>query len=306
MKIWNFIETKLKQDIGVNLLLVIDSQGSSPGRKGFKMAVAKDGELMGSIGGGVMEYQLVERAKKEFEKPNKIFNVLLRHEAEAKDSSGMICSGKQRIAFYPLNSKFLNILKKIKEGKNAQLVFNEEGIHIKNPTREKIVVSKKAWFYKEDIGKQNSLFVFGAGHVSVAVSQIFSQLGFKVSVFDNRNEELSSFKNNEFAHHKQIINYSNSADYIPEGAHIYVVIMTFNHGHDMEVLDLLLNKNVKYLGMMGSSKKVASIYQQLQKKGVSAELLKKVDAPIGLPIKSQTPEEIAISIAAKVIQVKNN
>lgn len=305
MKIWNFIESKLEKGIEVVLLLVIESWGSSPGRKGFKMAVAKDGALMGSIGGGVMEYKLVEQAKKEFVQSNGVFSIQQNHEAEAEDSSGMICSGKQKIAFYPLNSNFLNILKEIKEGKNAQLIFNEEGIHLEKPTHEETIVSKEGWCYKEDIGKQNSLYVFGAGHVSVAVSQIFSQLGFKVTVFDNRNKELNSFKGNQFAHHKQIINYSNSADYIPEGDHIYVVIMTFDHGHDMEVLDLLLNKKINYLGMMGSSKKVANIYQHLREKGISPEMLKRVDAPIGLPINSQTPEEIAISIAAKVIQVKN-
>lgn len=305
MKLWNFIESKLRQGIDVNLLLVIESQGSSPGRKGFKMAVAQDGELMGSIGGGVMEYQLVERARKEFEKSNGIFCILQKHEAEGEDSSGMICSGQQRVVFYPLKASFLDILKEIKEGKNAQLVFNEKGIHIEKPTHEETIVSEDGWIYKDDIGKQNSLYVFGAGHVSVAVSQIFSQLGFKVIVFDNRNKDLSSFKDNYFAHEKKIIDYSKSAEFIPEGDHIYVVIMTFNHRNDLEVLELMLPKKIKYLGMMGSSKKVASIYQTLKEKGISADQFKHIDAPIGLPIKSQTPEEIAISIAAKVIEVKN-
>lgn len=305
MKIWNFIESKLKQGINVNLLLVIDSQGSSPGRKGFKMAVAQDGELMGSIGGGVMEFQLVEQAKMEFEKPNGIFSVIQNHETDVEDSSGMICSGQQRIAFYPLKASFLDILEQIKKGENDQLVFTEEGIHIEKPTHEETIVSKDGWAYKEDIGKQNSLYVFGAGHVSVAVSQIFSQLGFKVTVFDNRSENLSSFKRNKFAQEKKIIDYGNSAEFIPEGDHIYVVIMTFNHSHDLEVLEQMLPKEIKYLGMMGSSKKVASIYQLLKEKGINSNLFKHVDAPIGLPIKSQTPEEIAISIAAKVILVKN-
>ena len=99
--------------------------------------------------------------------------------------------------------------------------------------------------------------------------------------------------------------YKKAIKYIPEGDDIYVVIMTFAHKDDRKVLKRLLNKKVKYLGMMGSEEKVASIYAKLEEKGFSAKDLKHVDAPIGVSINSQTPDEIAISIAAKIIKVKN-
>ena len=92
---------------------------------------------------------------------------------------------------------------------------------------------------------------------------------------------------------------------MPEGDNVYVVIMTFAHKDDRRVLKRLLNKKIKYLGMMGSEEKVASIFSKLKEKGISQKELDWVDSPIGLPISSQTPDEIAISIAAKIISVKN-
>jgi xanthine dehydrogenase accessory factor len=81
--------------------------------------------------------------------------------------------------------------------------------------------------------------------------------------------------------------------------------MTFGHKSDMTVLKQLLGKNIKYLGMMGSDKKVAKIFETLKSEGYPDEMLGNVHAPIGIKINSQTPVEIAISIAAEIIQVKN-
>ena len=76
MKIWQFLNKKLQSDISTILLLVLESKGSSPGRQGFKMAVAADGELCGSIGGGIMEHKLVEKATDMLQKEEKDFFLL--------------------------------------------------------------------------------------------------------------------------------------------------------------------------------------------------------------------------------------
>jgi len=309
MEIWKFISEKLKENQKLVLLLVIDSNGSSPGRKGFKMAIAEDGELSGSIGGGVMEYNLVEKARKHFQNPLSIFSLMQDHAAEhSKASTGMICSGNQQVAFYPLELKDLSLVEDILQSESGHLIFNEEGIQFILEELEEVhteIQSEDKWTFYERLGYAQKLYVFGAGHVSMAVSKLFKDLGFYITVFDNRNEDLNTFKNNNFAHEKKIIDYNHAADYIPEGDHIYVMIMTFSHKADQKLLAQLLAKKVIYLGMMGSDKKVDTIFSNLRKEGVSENLLARVDAPIGLPIKSQTPEEIAVSIAAKVILVKN-
>lgn len=311
MVIWDFIRKKISNDQKVILMVVIDSTGSSPGRPGFKMVVADDGKMIGSIGGGIMEYNLVELAKNQFAINTGIFLKRQNHSSHDKhDSSGMICSGSQIIAFYPLDRTYLPIIKSIEDADGGKIVFSESGILFNrevNATDEYIIDirDENKWSLTEQLGFKNFLFIFGAGHVSISVSKIFKQLGFHITVFDNRDKQLTTFKSNSYANSKRIIDYKNAEKYIPDGDNIYVVIMTFAHKSDSKVLRKLIDKKIKYLGMMGSDEKVASVFKKLEGKGISPKKLSKVNAPIGLSINSQTPDEIAVSIAAKIIAVKN-
>ncbi|HHL57475.1 MAG TPA: XdhC/CoxI family protein [Bacteroidetes bacterium] len=310
MQTWDFILAKLKNDTRLVLLVVIDSFGSSPGRKGFKMVVTEDGDLQGSVGGGVMEYRLVEQARRLFGTPRKPFIRRQDHHAEnTEDSSGLVCSGSQVIAFYLLDKTFLPVAEELAKAKSGQLTYNETAIRFtatENVENEQVeIFDNDHWILTEHHGYRHFLYLFGAGHVSVSVSRMFRQLGFYITVFDNRNSELVTFKSNSFAHEKHIIDYKDTARHVPEGDHVYVAIMTFAHKNDSLVLEKLLDKKIKYLGMMGSAEKVASVFSGLENRGIPRHLLDKVDSPIGLPIGSQTPDEIAVSIAAKIIQVKN-
>ena len=104
MKHWQFIQQKLAQDQSVYLLTVIQHKGSSPGRQGFKMAVADDHEIFGSVGGGIMEYNLVELCKEFLQNHDpKPFIKRQIHKGTIVDGSGMICSGEQTVIFYPLD-----------------------------------------------------------------------------------------------------------------------------------------------------------------------------------------------------------
>jgi xanthine dehydrogenase accessory factor len=311
MNIWSFIRSKLEAGNRICLLVVIQSSGSSPGRAGFKMAVSADGELSGSVGGGVMEYKLVELARKQFLSVNPAFILKQDHEQTGTgDSSGMICSGKQYVAFYPLIPANLPGILDLTESPGADLIFDENGIQSGQNHSEVfelpfISEDLKKWKLVEKVGIVNRLFIIGGGHVSVAVSKLFKMLDFQITVLDDRSEELSSIRENIFADEIRIIDYAKVANYIPDGTDIFVVIMTFGHRSDARVLELLLHKNIRYLGMMGSERKVHTIFEDLRSKGVSEERLNMIDAPIGLPINSQTPMEIAVSLAGKVILVKN-
>jgi len=129
-------------------------------------------------------------------------------------------------------------------------------------------------------------------------------LGFIVEIFDDR-EGLSTFDNNTFADKKHQVDYADIDNYIPQGDGVYVVIMTFGHQSDQDVLLKLIDKNFKYLGLMGSKTKIASIFKHT---GINAESEKasRLHAPIGISIHSKTPMEIAVSIAAEIILVKNS
>lgn len=313
---WRFIQEKLKSDVGVILLVVIDNDGSSPGQAGFKMAVANDGTLSGSIGGGQTEYRLVEQAKKNLSSDTTVISLKREvHRAEAEeDKSGMICSGEQWVAFYPIHSSdqtiIENILSSIDKGEKGMIHFNQDGFIFKpgegeHHKHQNPVSSLNEWILSEPINKTNRLYIFGAGHVGLALSDIASVVGFEVYILDDR-EQLNTLTENTSAKFKDVIDYKKAGDYVPEGENIYVVIMTFGHKSDEVVLRQFMNKKLKYLGMMGSKKKVAAIFTSLSKEGIATEKLENIYAPIGIRISSQTPYEIAVSVVAEMIAVKNN
>jgi len=314
LNIWQFLLEKLTNNLPSYLMVIVESQGSSPGRKGFKMAVSADGGLMGSIGGGTMEHRLVEQCKKMLHQgDDKIFLKKENHHADSNSPSGMICSGNQTIAFFPIGTNQRELVQHVVSAMAANkpiqlyyspkgMILEESGIHKKMPKPQNL--EGDDWLFSEVPGKQHQVYIVGGGHVSLALSQQLALLDFHITVFDNR-EGVNTFVDNHFAHEKTIIDYKDVSEYIPEGSHIMVVIMTQFHTSDALVLSQLIHKNLGYLGMMGSKSKVAAIFGMMESKGVTKGILQKVHAPIGLDIKSQSPEEIAVSIAGELIEVKN-
>ncbi|MBS4012709.1 MAG: XdhC family protein [Bacteroidetes bacterium] len=316
MKIWNFIKEKLESNHKVILITVIERIGSSPGKAGYKMAVSEDGLLEGSIGGGVMEVNMVEAAKKLLlENASDIFIKRQVHSSDAKeDKSGLVCSGEQTHVFMPLAEKslktVLNIIECLEKGKNGVLSMTPQGMFFFESENFEYYVrssikSKTNWTFSEVIGIRDTLYIFGGGHVSVPVSNVFRMLGFRVIIYDNR-KDLSTMVKNQFAHQKDIIDYHNASSHVKEGQNSYVAIMTVSHAEDQLILKQMVSKNLAYLGMIGSKNKVKKIFDSLIAQGITQEKLDKVDSPMGLQINSETIEEIAISIAARVIQVKNS
>jgi xanthine dehydrogenase accessory factor len=123
-------------------------------------------------------------------------------------------------------------------------------------------------------------------------------------VYDDR-EGIATMNNNIFANEKKIISYDKIGNEITESEKEYVTIMTFGHIADELVLKQLIRKKIKYLGMMGSASKVNQIYMNLLKAEYTKDDINNVHSPIGVSINSKTPEEIAISIAAEIIKIKN-
>mgnify|MGYP005990513247 CR=1 FL=1 len=313
MNFWQQLLAQLQLQKKVYVLTVIQNLGSSPGRKGFKMLVADDGFIFGSVGGGVMEFTLVEEVKELLKKEKQpIFLKKQIHQGNGKDKSGMICSGEQTVVFHPLDNSDIqlieNILNCLQNNQQQTLNFSPTGIEF---TTTKISEKYKAeinsesdWLFKENIGFKETLYIVGGGHVGLAVSQLFKQLNFHIVVFDNR-DNLNTLESNNFAHQKHIISYQNIEDFIKEGNDSYIAIMTNKYTDDKLVLSKILRNNYKYIGVLGSKAKLKTMWNVLQKEGFSLEELNKVHAPIGLAIKSETPEEIAVSIAAEIIHVKN-
>jgi xanthine dehydrogenase accessory factor len=157
--------------------------------------------------------------------------------------------------------------------------------------------------FVEPILPQPKLYIFGGGHVSMALAQATHAAGFSVGIVDDR----ESFANTKrFPMAEEIYtSYQDGFERIRPNASTYLVIVTRGHRDDMRVLEWAVGTPARYIGMIGSKRKVLSVYRALQEKaGLRPEAFDRVYAPVGLEIGALTPEEIAISIAAELIAVR--
>jgi xanthine dehydrogenase accessory factor len=162
---------------------------------------------------------------------------------------------------------------------------------------------KKMEVLLEPIHSEPTVFIFGAGHVSQQLAPLVKRVSFKVVVFDDR----EMFANHErFPEADEIIvsEFEKCFDQLSIDDSSYIVIITRGHLYDGFVLEQAVKTNAHYIGMIGSKKKIHTLYQNLMRKGISKETLNKVHAPIGIKINSETPEEIAVSIVAELIKVR--
>jgi len=319
LKTWKLVVQSLEKNIPVMLLYVLESKGSSPGRQGFFMAINTNGEMEGSIGGGIMEHKFVEMAKDRLEsgvlnsEPETDVRKQIHDKSAAKDQSGMICSGEQTILLYHVKDYDVVVIQRIihslEENKNGTLILSPEGIQFDDTVPLKdfdySFQSEDDWLYKEKTGYKNHLFIVGGGHCALAFSKLMRSMDFYIRVYDER-KDLKTMVENNAAHEKHFVNdYSELEKLIPSGNNHYVVIMTFGYRTDDIAVRALLGKDFRYIGLLGSTAKVEKMFAEYQQEGIKNEWLQPIYTPIGLPIRSQTPEEIAVSIAAEIISLKN-
>jgi len=314
IKFWKYIENKLMENHSIILLIVVNSSKSSPGRAGFKMAISDDKTIMGTIGGGIMEFDIINEVNKLLDKNELVgfFRKLVHSKTGDGDKSGLICGGIQTIVFKSLLKSDLPIIKSILQSIKLQtsgLLQIDEHHFTFSPElsiEEDLLFSStnESWIFKENIGIPNRVYIVGGGHVGLAVSRIMATLNFFVTVFDNRSS-VSTILENKFADKIIITDYNRINEHIIEGEKSFVVIVTPNHNSDKDALESVLKLNLKYIGSMGSAKKIKSIFAKLKENGFLYTDLEKIHTPIGLAIKAETPEEIAISIASEIIKVKN-
>ncbi|MDO5563773.1 MAG: xanthine dehydrogenase accessory protein XdhC [Eubacteriales bacterium] len=269
-EIFEKTEKEFLHGAGIELVKIIDSKGSTPRSKGAYMIVTERNEARGTIGGGKVEYLATLKALELLkEKKNGEYNYNL--DREGNEQIGMVCGGDIKVSFTYLE-----------------------------PSNESLKILK-------DLDIENNfggrVYIFGAGHVSQCLEKVLNFIGFDTIIIDDREE----FANKEkFPLSKEIIvsNYDDIMSKINIKENDYVAIMTRGHAFDYEVEKQVLNTKAKYIGVIGSHKKIKVINEKLMKDGFSEERIKEVHTPIGLEIGAQTPEEIAISVAAEIIQIK--
>jgi xanthine dehydrogenase accessory factor len=318
IKTWRLVHNSLQQNIPVMLLYVLQSTGSSPGRQGFFMAVDANGNMEGSVGGGIMEHKFVEMAKEKLKGMDSLSGFMairkqIHDKLAPKDQSGMICSGEQTLLLYAVQpgdaAPVDRVITTLQQHKNGTLILSPTGIRFEAPVPEKDfefeLHSEDDWLYREKTGYKNQLFIIGGGHCALALSKMMHPMDFYIRIYDER-IELKTMLENDWAHEKHFINsYAGLHDLVPSGENHYVVIMTFGYRTDDVALRALAGKNFRFLGLMGSKAKIEQLFEEYVLEGINSDWLQRIHTPVGLDIKSQTPEEIAVSIAAQIIRVKN-
>ena len=164
------------------------------------------------------------------------------------------------------------------------------------------VCGGKVSIFIDVIRAQKTLLIAGAGHIGLALSFIAKLLNFRVIILDNRREFAHKAR---FPHVDKIIcsPYAEAFKKLVLKKDTFVVIVTHGHVHDAECLEAALRTKAGYIGMIGSRAKIKHVFGGLRKKGFKKAQLAKVYTPVGLDISAETPEEIAVAIAAQLVQV---
>ncbi|GAA4354376.1 XdhC family protein [Hymenobacter saemangeumensis] len=318
LPVWQLALASLRTGVPVALLCVLRSEGSSPGRQGFKMVVTPD-ETAGSIGGGIMEHKFVELARQRLRTGDS--SALLRpqiHRREAPaDRSGMMCSGEQDVLLLPLTAADLGSISLVV---NALLTLSGGYVELSAATGLRVLPNQSLptfyvyqpgpdWLYREQLGFREQVTIVGGGHVSLALSRVLALLDFELTVLDDR-AELPTLEANTYAHHRRVVSYDHLAAEVAAHPQHYVVVMTVGYRTDTQALRQLLGRTregqpYRYLGVMGSQAKIAELRRVLREEGFSDASLAALRGPIGISINSKTPEEIAVSVAAEIIGVRN-
>ncbi len=335
VEFWKFVQAQLIAERRVVLLVVAESSGSSPGRAGYKMAVADNGELCGSIGGGVMEVRLVEQAREtldaetrrcrdaEMSEPGAVATGFpasaIReqvHQKNTANASGMICSGRQTVIFKlltPENAVAVDAVIRALDVRTPAFISITSTEYKLTPSKGKTQnadfhfakTSESEFTYTEKLAPKNTLYIVGGGHCALALSELMSKMDFHISLFDDR-PDLNTIDKNRFANEIKIIDgYDQIGKLIPSGANSYVVVMTLGYKSDEIVMRNLLDKDFTYFGILGSRAKMKTLLRDLEDDGFASERLARIHTPIGLAINSRSPMEIAVSIVAEIISVKN-
>ena len=191
-------------------------------------------------------------------------------------------------------------MKVIEEETPKVLNFDLTG---REETPEGLICGGTMQVFVEPITAQSTVYIFGAGHIGFAVSKIANMTGLRVVVIDDR----PAYANKERfpdADEFHVDDPSSTVAKLKINKASYLVIACRGHLEDQEVLAEAVKTPARYIGLIGSKKKVKTVFANLKKQGLSQEDLDRVHAPIGLPITTESPEEIAVSIMAEIIDVR--
>jgi xanthine dehydrogenase accessory factor len=278
----------------VALCAIVKTRGSTPQAAGAAMLVLADGHTLGTLGGGCVEAEVRKRALEMIQaRQSRLLSFRLDHDMGWDD--GLVCGGVMDVAVQVLDSpESAGPLKTARDDLAARRAANLQ-IAV---TDEQGTVEQ----FNLPLAAGETLLIAGAGHVGRALGQLAAALEFQLTVIDDRSDFATSAR---FPDATCIVgDIESQLSKFPIDDKTFIVIVTRGHRHDAAALASVIQSPARYIGLIGSRRKVYTIFAGLHKSGVPRELLAKVHAPIGLDIGALTPAEIALSIAAELVAVR--
>lgn len=316
-------------DEGRELVLatVCQRQGSAPRGAGAAMLVYPDGTQAGTIGGGAVEYAAAKEAKELFAERGSRSHVYRLNASEIAEA-GMICGGSVQVLLMHLapseanRTLFRRLIAARDSGAPAALVRSLKdgvvtgmgcwdgralhGLSAALPgTGSRAYLSADEGLLYEPVSLGDRAIVFGGGHVSQKLVPLLHFVDFRCVVLEDR----AAFADPAlFPDAAEVVlgDFSDIGASLSIGPGDFAVVMTRGHQADYAILRQLLRTEARYIGCIGSRHKIALTRGRLLEDGFSAADCARVHTPIGLPIGAQTPEEIAVSVAAELIQCRAN
>src|SRR6266576_801060 len=314
MNIWRAAADLIHGGASGALATVARVRGSTPVPAGTKMLVGAEGRLIGSVGGGCVEADVIEAAlhAQAEHRP-----ALLTHHlnADLAGDLGLSWGGTVDIFVEPLmaDEAYVRVLEIVATAESGLVRTATEWANGPVKTFEPVALGRGASgggaaatltrdgrFIEERLMPAPRVFVFGAGHVGTAIARAAAAAGFRVVVIDDRADyaDASRFPNGVSVLAADV---DGALTRFPLTAADAVVIATRGHRNDALILERVAPSNAGYVGLLGSRRKKIVVTKGLTAAGVPAKSLRRVRVPVGLAIGAVTPEEIAVSVVAELI-----
>lgn len=322
------IVQSLRQGHHLVAATIMSSSGSTPRTSGSKILVYSDGTIAGTIGGGAVEGDVMTIASHLFSTQGAQIVDYDLTQNNLSEGMDLICGGKMKVLVEylapdaPTVNLFTEALVHIQAGrpfilhttaKTAEGGWQtSKGIELftesSQPVKKQVCLEKtgEELHIYEPVLPGKTVYILGGGHVSKEIAYLTKRLGFRTLIFDDREEFANPTRFPAVDGTYICPGYADVFTPFAIDGNSYIVILTRGHNFDKEVLAQALKTSAGYIGMIGSKKKRASIYQRLLDDGFSRSDLERIFCPIGLPISAETTEEIGISVVAELIQHRAN
>jgi xanthine dehydrogenase accessory factor len=315
LSFWRQALSHVEAGESVFLAHVVANGRHSPGTRGASLGVRAGGASWGTIGGGIMEARIVEEGLEALSASSFSPRLETLHHRSKADGklSGLMCAGHQTNLYQicrPSDAGLLGqIVALLEADAPGELVYSSDGMRLNahiGPSADQpplfLEAPNGAWQVREQLLNWKRVAIIGGGHCGLALSRVMAQLGYTVTVFETR-KDVFTFRDNLYARHRIVVDdYAEAGPLIGAPEWTHVVVMTADYPSDVRGLIGTVQGPFLTVGVMGAPAKLTRIKAALREAGVDDEALAALRAPIGLPMESNTPEEIAISVAAQILQ----